>query len=79
MPKTPVYVVLVDKKPVCKGKRLKRMLEEARKKYPRKKISIRYEYPEETLVARWDELRKKEGLDVTKKMIYGDDMYEEVK
>ena len=46
-----MYVVLVDKKPVCKGRRLKKMIEEARKKYPRKKISIRYEYPEEILVA----------------------------
>ncbi len=51
MPKTHMYVVPVDKKPVFKGKNLKRMVEEARKKYPRKKISIRYEYPKEILVA----------------------------
>ena len=47
MPKTPVYVVPVDKKPVCKDKTLKKLIEEAQKKYPRKKISIRYEYPNE--------------------------------
>ena len=51
MPRTQFYVVLADKKPVCKGKNLKKMVAEARKKYPRKKISIRYEYPEEILVA----------------------------
>jgi len=51
MAKTYSYVVLVEKKPVCKGKNLKKMLKEARKKYPEKKISIRYEYPEEILVA----------------------------
>jgi AbrB family looped-hinge helix DNA binding protein len=28
--------------------------------------------------AEWDELRIREGLDVTKKMKYGDKMYEEV-
>ncbi|MFY3741276.1 MAG: AbrB family looped-hinge helix DNA binding protein [Candidatus Nitrosomirales archaeon] len=33
---------------------------------------------QEDFIARWDELRKKEGLDVTKKMKYGDAMYEEV-
>lgn len=51
MAKTYSYVVLVEKKPVCKGKNLEKMLKEARKKYPEKKISIRYEYPEEILVA----------------------------
>ena len=45
------YVVLVEKKTVCKGKDLRKMLKEARTKYPGKKISIRYEYPEEILVA----------------------------
>jgi len=49
--KTYSYVVLVGKKPVCRGKNLKKMLEEVMRKYPRKKISISYEYPEEILVA----------------------------
>ena len=31
---------------------------------------------QEDFIARWAELRKKEGVDVTKKLIYGDDMYE---
>lgn len=73
-----MYIILADNKPVCKGKKLEKILEEARKKYPRKKITVRCEYPEEILVARWDELRKKEGLDVTRKMKYGDEMYEKV-
>lgn len=51
MVKTYSYVVLVGKKPVFKGKNLKKMLKDARKKYPKKKISIRYEYPEEILIA----------------------------
>jgi hypothetical protein len=51
MAKTYSYVVLVEKKPVCRGKNLKKMLKEARRKYPKKKISIRYEYQEEILIA----------------------------
>jgi hypothetical protein len=51
MTKTYTYVVLIEKKPVSKGKNLKKMLKDARKKFPKKKISIRYEYPEEILVA----------------------------
>ncbi len=51
MAKTYSYVVLVEKKPVYRGKNLKKMLKETRKKYPGKKISIRCEYPEEILVA----------------------------
>ncbi len=33
---------------------------------------------QEDFMKRWDELRQKEGLDVTKKMIYGDKLYGEV-
>ncbi len=33
---------------------------------------------QEDFMKKWDELRQKEGLDVTKKMIYGDKLYEEV-
>ncbi len=51
MAKTYSYVVLVGKKPICKGKNLKKMVQEARRKFPKKKISIRYEYPEEILIA----------------------------
>ena len=51
MAKTYSYVVLVGGKTVYRGKNLKRILKEARKKYPGKKISIRCEYPEEILVA----------------------------
>jgi len=50
MVKTYSYVVLVEKKPICRGKNLKKMLKEARRKYPEKKISIRYEYPKEILL-----------------------------
>jgi hypothetical protein len=45
------YVVLIDEKAICRGKNLRKMLRDVRKKYPKKKISIRYEYPEEILVA----------------------------
>jgi len=51
MAKTYSYVVLVGGKIVYRGKNLKKMLKEARKKYPGKQISIRCEYPEEILVA----------------------------
>ncbi len=51
MPRTYSYVVLVDGKTVYRGKNPKRILKEAKKKYPGKKISIRYEYPEEILIA----------------------------
>ncbi len=51
MAKTYSYVVLVEKKPICRGKNLRKMLKEVRRKYPKKTISIRYEYPKETLVA----------------------------
>ncbi len=50
MPKTH-FVVLVDKKAVRKGKKLRKIVQETKKKHPRKKISIRYEYPEEILIA----------------------------
>ncbi len=33
---------------------------------------------QEDFVKKWDDLRQKEGLDVSKKMIYGDDLYQEV-
>lgn len=33
---------------------------------------------QEDFIAKWDEIRQKEGLDVTKKMRYGDKLYEEV-
>ncbi len=51
MPKTYSYVVLVEGKTIYRGKNPKRILKEAKKKYPGKKISIRYEYPEEILIA----------------------------
>lgn len=33
---------------------------------------------QENFSRKWDELRQKEGLDVAKKMKYGDKMYEEI-
>ncbi len=51
MPRTYSYVVLVEGKTVYRGKNPKRILKETTKKYPGKKISIRYEYPEEILIA----------------------------
>lgn len=33
---------------------------------------------QEEFAAKWDQLRQKEGLNVAKKMIYGDRLYEEV-
>lgn len=33
---------------------------------------------QEDFTKKWDDLRQKEGLDVSKKMVYGDKLYEEV-
>jgi hypothetical protein len=49
--KTYEYVILVDDKTVARGKDLKKMWEKAKKKYPRKKLAIKYEYPPGTLIA----------------------------
>jgi len=45
------YEILVGDKAVARGRNLKLMLEEAEKKYPKKKISIRYIPPEGILIA----------------------------
>ena len=45
------YEVLVDDKPIARGQNLKKMWEEAKKKYPRKKLAIKYEYPPGILIA----------------------------
>jgi hypothetical protein len=49
--KTYDYVILMDDKPVARGKNLKKMWEEAKKKYPRRKLAIKYEYPPGILIA----------------------------
>jgi len=49
--KTYEYVILVDDKAVARGKNLKKMIDEVEKKYPKKKIAIRYEYPPGILIA----------------------------
>ncbi len=51
MRKTYEYVVMADSKVVARGKDLKRMYEEAKKKYPKKKISVKWEPPEGILIA----------------------------
>ena len=33
---------------------------------------------QEDFTAKWNELRRRDGLDVSRKMIYGDKLYEEV-
>ncbi len=50
-PKTHEYQILFDDKVVARGKNLKQMWEEAKKKYPLKKLSIKYEYPPGILIA----------------------------
>lgn len=45
------YEVLVDDRPITRGQNLKKMLDETEKKYPKKKISIRYIPPEGILIA----------------------------
>jgi len=45
------YEILVDEKAIVRGRNLKIMLEEVEKKYPKKKISIRYIPPEGILIA----------------------------
>ena len=51
MRKTYEYIILVEGKPVARGKNLKDMLEKVEKKFPKKKITIRYEYPPGVLIA----------------------------
>ena len=49
--KTHRYVILVEDKPVARGRNLKKILDRTEKKYPNKKIIIRYEYPPGILIA----------------------------
>ena len=49
--KTFEYVIVVDNKPMIRGKNLKKMWEEAKQKYPNKKLAIRWEPPEGILIA----------------------------
>jgi len=49
--KTHEYLILVDDKVISRGKNLKQMWEEAKKKYPLKRLSIKYEYPPGILIA----------------------------
>ena len=51
MSKTYEYVVLVDDKPLYRGKNLEKLYNEAKKKYPGKKISVKWEPPEGILIA----------------------------
>ncbi len=51
MQKTYEYVIFVDDRVFERGKNLKRMYELAKKKYPDKKISIKWEPPEGILIA----------------------------
>ena len=51
MPKTYEYVVMVDSKVFARGKNLKKMYSEAKKKYPHKEISVKWEPPEGVLIA----------------------------
>lgn len=45
------YEILVNDRPMARGQNLKKMLDEIEKKYPKKKISIRYIPPEGILIA----------------------------
>jgi len=45
------YEVLVDDRVIARGQNLKRMWEEARKKYPVRRLAIRYIPPEGILIA----------------------------
>ena len=45
------YEILIDDRSVARGRNLKIMLEEVERKYPKKKISIRYIPPEGILIA----------------------------
>ena len=45
------YEILVNDRAFSKGRNLKKMWEEARKKYPTRKLSIRYIPPEGILIA----------------------------
>lgn len=45
------YVILADNRPLARGQNIKKMWEEARKKYPTKRLAIRYEPPEGILIA----------------------------
>lgn len=45
------YEILVDDKPIARGRNLKNMWGEARKKYPTRRLSIRYIPPEGILIA----------------------------
>lgn len=45
------YEILVDNKPLARGQNLKKMWGEARKKYPVRRLSIRYIPPEGILIA----------------------------
>ena len=51
MAKTYEYVVLVDGRPLYRGKDLERLYFEAKKKHPGKKISVKWEPPEGILIA----------------------------
>jgi len=51
MKKTYKYVILIEGKPIAKGKNLKALLKKVEKKFPKKKITIRYEYPPGVLIA----------------------------
>lgn len=51
MAKTYEYVVLVDGKPLYRGKNLEKLYSEARRKHPGKKISVKWEPPEGILIA----------------------------
>ena len=45
------YIIYIDDKPIFKGKNLKKLIKEAKKKYPGKEISIGWEIPEGVLIA----------------------------
>ncbi len=49
--KTHEYVILADDVPVARGLNLKKMWDETKKKYPKKKLAIKYEYPPGILIA----------------------------